>query len=109
MQSNNIASLKKYSSEKDAQRFEVIVDQQNDAPLISLKKSVWVEGLGWSVQKTIQLNHNQLEELSRAIIVAKHHLARRSNQQGEAGSGKGKIIKMPLFITPASCSDDTII
>ncbi|MGH9914597.1 MAG: hypothetical protein ACRD63_04830 [Pyrinomonadaceae bacterium] len=112
MPSNNTTSLRKYSSEKGkyssentVEKFEVVIDQKQSEPLISLKKSVWIDGLGWSVQKTIQLDPDQLDELSRAIIAAKHHLLRHRAQQGEPETNEiapigGKIIRMPVFVTP---------
>jgi hypothetical protein len=71
---------------EDHQKVEVsVVDETAVVKLFS-----WVEGLGWSCQKTMGLDASTLEDLHRSIAAAR----RRINKNTEE-SHSGNVIKFP--------------
>ena len=76
------------------QRVEVVIEQHEGAPRVALKYMTWTEGLGWWGQKTILLDVDQLDDLHRAITVARHRL---THQRAEAGEpvATAQVIRLP--------------
>lgn len=68
---------------RDEQRVELTFETRGGTELVALKYSTWVDGLGWCCQKTIRLDGDQLDDLHRAITVARHRLTRRRAEAGE--------------------------
>lgn len=63
---------------------------------VVLRYSTWTDGLGWCTQKTIQLDTEHLDELHRALTVARHRVKR---QRAEAGgtNATAKVIQLPAL------------
>jgi hypothetical protein len=63
---------------------------------VVLRYATWTEGLGWCSQKTIQLDGDQLDDLHRALTVARHrrnlHRAERGHQAQPA-----QVIQLPTL------------
>ena len=78
------------------QRIEVVIEQHEGTDRIALRHSTWTEGLGWCSQKTIRLDSEQLDDLHRALTVARHRINR---QRAEAGQFQesGQVIQLPTL------------
>lgn len=96
MQSNNQAISHILQSPGDEQRIEVVIEQHEGAQRVALRCSTWADGLGWCTQKTIRLDSDQLDDLHRAITVARQRLNR---QRAEAGhtTQAAQIIQLPTL------------
>lgn len=80
-------TLKKFvPSVSDDKRLEVSV---NDGVTV-VRLLSWVEGLGWSCQKTLELDPILLDELHRFLGAAKRRV-RETGEQEHAGT----VIKFP--------------
>lgn len=90
MQSN--LKFKSLPIETDNQKIEVLLDAENQ---VSLKLSTWTEGLGWCAQKTMSFDADVLDDLQRALIVARNKIARERGEAGEEVKS-AKIIKLPF-------------
>lgn len=95
MQTGNQAFTDALPTTHEEQRIEVSIEQHEGASRVALRAATWVEGLGWCTQKTIHLDAAQLEDLQRAITVARHRLRR---QQTEAGvpTQTAQVIQLPV-------------
>ena len=93
MQSNHSATLQVLNSPCEDERVEVVLEDQG---CVVLRHSTWTEGLGWCGQKTIRLDSDQIDDLHRALTVARHRLNR---QRAEAGQFKesARIIQLPTL------------
>jgi hypothetical protein len=65
------------------QQVEVVFEITEGEERVALRYSTWTEGLGWCCQKTIRLETDQLDELHRALTVARHRRNRRRAEAGE--------------------------
>lgn len=76
------------------QKIEITFEQQEGGEYVALRYLTWTEGLGWCCQKTIRVGGEQLDELHRAITVARH---RRNRQRAEAGEPtvSAQVIQLP--------------
>ncbi len=83
------------SAEKD-KRIEVTIERQDDADCVTLRYLTWTDGLGWCGQKTIRLNADQLDELHRALTVARHRLNRQRTEAGQL-SEQAQVIQLPTL------------
>lgn len=83
-------------SAREEQRVEVVFESSADAERVALKYSTWVEGLGWCVQKTIRVDGDQLDELQRALTVARHRIRRRRAESGQAAR-PAQVIQLPAL------------
>lgn len=84
-------------SPRQAERkVEVVFDPTGDAESVALKYSTWVDGLGWCTQKTIRVESDQLDELHRALMVARQRVRRRRAEAG-APHVPARVIPMPSF------------
>ena len=90
MQSN--LKFKSLPIEDDNQKIEVLLDAENQ---VTLKLSTWTEGLGWCAQKTMSFDAQMLDELQRALIVARNKINReRAESKEEAQTAK--VIRLPF-------------
>ena len=76
------------------QKVEVTFEQHADGGGVALKYLTWTEGLGWCCQKTIRVEGEQLDELHRAITVARHRFHRQRADAGEAQT-PAQVIQFP--------------
>jgi hypothetical protein len=76
------------------QKVEVVFEQQQGGAGVALKYLTWTEGLGWCCQKTIRVEGDQLDELHRAITVARHRARRQRAEAGEAAA-PAQVIQFP--------------
>lgn len=82
MQGNHKA-IQILDSPHDDERVEVLLEEFDGAERVVLKYSTWVEGLGWCCQKTINLDCAHLDELHRALTVARHRINRKRVEAGQ--------------------------
>ena len=90
MQSNNTAAHLLQPARPD-QKVELVFE---DDGRLALRSYTWTEGLGWCCQKTIRLDAEQLEDLHRAVTVARHRLARTDADAGRDNK-PAQVIKFP--------------
>jgi hypothetical protein len=76
------------------QKVEVSFEQQEGGACVALRYLTWTEGLGWCCQKTIRVEADQLDELHRAITVARHRVRRQRAEAGEAFA-PAQVIQLP--------------
>lgn len=76
------------------QKVEVVVENRDGVDCVALRYLTWTEGLGWCCQKTIRVESEQLDDLHRAITVARHRVIRRRAEAGEA-SQPAQVIQLP--------------
>jgi hypothetical protein len=69
-------------------------DQRESRDEVVIKYLTWTEGLGWCAQKTIRVNPDQIDDLHRALTVARHRINARRANQGETVT-PAKVIKLP--------------
>jgi len=63
---------------------------------LALRLSTWTDGLGWCAQKTIELEVDQLDELHRAVTVARRRLASKRAESDQPVAA-AKVIHMPTI------------
>lgn len=90
--SSNVAHVLR--SSRAEQKVEVVIEEQDGAECVALRYSTWVEGLGWCGQKTIRVDQEQLEDLHRAITIARHRLGRRRAETGQT-TEPAQVIQLP--------------
>ena len=61
---------------------------------LALRYLTWTEGLGWCCQKTIRVGAEQLDELHRAVTVARHRYRRQRAEDGEPVA-PAQVIQLP--------------
>jgi hypothetical protein len=76
------------------QKVEVTFEQHEGAECVALRYLTWTEGLGWCCQKTIRVEEGQLDELHRALTVARHRFRRQRAADGEA-QAPAQVIQLP--------------
>ncbi len=76
------------------QKVEVDFEQQEGGACVALRYLTWTDGLGWCCQKTIRVGEEQLDELHRAITVARHRARRRRAEAGEPAA-PAQVIQLP--------------
>jgi hypothetical protein len=96
MSSNNSAVVQVLPSAREDQRVEVVLEQRGREDFVALRYSTWTEGLGWCCQKTIRLDGEQLEDLHRAVTVARHRISRRRGEAGQAAR-TSQVIQLPTL------------
>jgi hypothetical protein len=96
MHSNHSATVQVLNSPCEDERIEVVIENQAGAERVVLRHSTWTEGLGWCSQKTIRLDSHQIDDLHRALTVARHRLNR---QRAESGHFKesAQVIHLPTL------------
>jgi hypothetical protein len=63
-------------------KVEVSYERLGDAEVVVLRQMTWTDGLGWCCQKTIRVEEEQLDELHRAVTVARHRARRKAADAG---------------------------
>jgi hypothetical protein len=76
------------------QQVEVVFEPTDGGERVALRYSTWTEGLGWCCQKTIRLEADQLDDLHRALTVARHRRNRRRAESGESHA-PAQVIQLP--------------
>src|SRR5437868_15506987 len=77
------------------QRVEVTFEpQEGGGECVALRYLTWTDGLGWCWQKTIRVGGEQLEELHRAVTVARHRYRRQRAETGEP-TAPAQVIQLP--------------
>ena len=96
MQASGSVRAKVFESTDEDQKIEVAIEQHDGASSVTLCQLTWTNGLGWCSQKTIRLQAEQLEDLHRALTVARHRI---NQQHADAGQtiGGGQIIQLPAL------------
>ena len=77
-------------------KVEVAIEACGNADQVVLRYSTWTDGLGWCNQKTIRLESGQLDDLHRALTVARHRLNRKRAEDDEMHEF-GKVIQLPTL------------
>jgi hypothetical protein len=76
------------------QKVEVTFEQQEGGACVALRYLTWTDGLGWCCQKTIRVEEGQLDELHRAITVARYRARRQRAEAGEPTT-PAQVIQLP--------------
>jgi hypothetical protein len=77
-------------------RVEVSIEAGHDGEEVVLRYLTWTDGLGWCGQKTIRLDGEHLEDLQRALTVARHRLKRHRAEAGHS-TESAKVIQLPTL------------
>ncbi len=96
MQSNNTASVQVLPSAREDQRVEVVLEQRGGEDFVALRYSTWTEGLGWCCQKTIRLEGEQLDDLHRALTVARQRINHRRVEAGQTVR-TARVVRLPTL------------
>lgn len=96
MQSGQSAAIQILQSPKDDQRVEVYLEQHDGVERVMLRCSTWTEGLGWCSQKTIRLDSEQLDDLHRALTVARHRINLQRMERGQTIES-AQVIQLPTL------------
>ena len=96
MFSFNNAIVETHRPPYEEKRVEVAIEPGGDSDEVVLRYSTWTDGLGWCSQKTIRLESEQLDDLHRALTVARHRLKRKRAAEGEVFES-GKVIQLPTL------------
>lgn len=91
MQPNTTAAQPLHPARPE-QKVEVVFEP--DGERVVLRHLTWTDGLGWCCQKTIRVEADQLDELHRALTVARHRLGRRRADAGETPK-PAQVIQLP--------------
>ena len=79
------------------QKVEVTFEpQEGGGEIVALRDLTWTEGLGWCCQKTIRVGGEQLDELHRAVTVARHRYHRQRAESGEP-TAPAQVIQLPTL------------
>ena len=95
MSSNHNATVETLASPCEDERIDVSIETLNGAQQIVLRQLTWTDGLGWCSQKTIRLDSHQLDELHRALTVARRRVNRRRAQAGTFETAQ--VIQLPTL------------
>lgn len=96
MQSRQSAAIQILQSPTDNERVEVYLEHQEGAERVMLRCSTWTEGLGWCSQKTIRLDTEQLDDLHRALTVARHRINLQRVERGQVIES-AQVIQLPTL------------
>jgi hypothetical protein len=80
----------------DDRKIEVSIEAGSHGDQVVLQYSTWTDGLGWCSQKTIRLDSEHLDDLHRALTVARHRINRNRAQTGQAKE-TAKVIQLPTL------------
>lgn len=70
-------------SEEESRRLELVLERdRNEIPKLALRFATYSEGLGWIVQKTIQIDSKQAEEM-QFLLGGARHLLKQAAQNAE--------------------------
>ncbi len=94
--SSHKATIQILDSPCEDEKVEVLLEGDEQAERVVLRYSTWVEGLGWCSQKTINLDSRHLDDLHRALTVARHRVNRKRAENGELKQ-PATIIQLPTI------------
>ena len=94
MQSSHNATTQPQQSPCEDRKVEVSIESGKDGQEVVLRYSTWTDGLGWCSQKTIRLEGGELDDLHRALTVARHRINRHRAETGQTLES-GKVIQLP--------------
>lgn len=92
--SSNTAAGRPLEAAGTQQKVEVTFEQHEGGECVALRYMTWTEGLGWCCQKTIRVDGEQLDDLHRAITVARHRYRRERSEAGEPAPS-AQVIQLP--------------
>jgi hypothetical protein len=92
--STNNATSQTLESPCEERKVEVSIESGVDGEQVVLRYLTWTDGLGWCGQKTIWLDSEHLDDLHRALTVARHRVNRRRAEAGHV-SEPAKVIQLP--------------
>ena len=78
----------------ESKKVDVAFEQHDGVEVVALRYMTWTDGLGWCCQKTIRVEQEQLDELHRALTVARHRSRRKAADAGEAHA-PAQVIQLP--------------
>ena len=96
MNSSHRALIQTLQSPCEDRQIEVSIVSSNEGEEVVLRYSTWTDGLGWCSQKTIQLDSEQLDDLQRALTVARHRIKRHRADAGQTLE-PAKVIQLPTL------------
>lgn len=96
MFSFNNATVQSHPLPCEERKIEVAVEPCGDTDAVVLRYSTWTDGLGWCDQKTIRIDSSELEELHRALLVARHRIRRKRAEACELYES-AKVIQLPTL------------
>ncbi|HVG33952.1 MAG TPA: hypothetical protein VM911_12765 [Pyrinomonadaceae bacterium] len=97
LQSGHSTRVQILESPADDQRIEVYLEQTPEGTQrVVLRSSTWTEGLGWCSQKTIRLDTEQLDDLHRALTVARHRVNLARAERGQTIES-AQVIQLPTL------------
>ena len=79
---------------REDSKIEVAYEQREGAEVLALRYMTWTDGLGWYCQKTIRVGEDQLDELHRALTVARHRARRKAAEAGTPQT-PAQVIQLP--------------
>ena len=94
MRSNHNVKIQTLNSSDEDRKVEVLLDTEGGEGTVILKYSTWVEDLGWSCQKTIQLESDLLDDLHHALTIARMKINRQKIESGKEIS-TAKVVQLP--------------
>jgi hypothetical protein len=92
----NQAAIQPQESPCEDRKVEVSIESGANGEEVVLRYSTWTDGLGWCGQKTIRLDGEHLDDLHRALTVARHRLNRHRAEAGQIRES-AKIIQLPTL------------
>ena len=93
---HNATSQPSESPSGEERKVEVSIEPGADGEQVVLRSLTWTDGLGWCGQKTIRLDGADLDELHRALTVARHRVKRRRAEPGQPFE-TAKVIQLPTI------------
>lgn len=75
---------------------EIVFEEHAGGEQLAIKYLTWTDGLGWCCQKTIKIDADRLDELHRAVAVARQRVSRRRAQTGQTAQA-GQVIHLPTL------------
>ncbi|MBA2339337.1 MAG: hypothetical protein H0V88_02995 [Pyrinomonadaceae bacterium] len=97
MQTGSGAIAKVFESACEDQKIEVAIEQRDGVSSVMLRHLTWTDGLGWCSQKTIRLQADQLDDLHRALTVARYRINQQQADAGQKLGGRGQVIQLPTL------------
>jgi hypothetical protein len=94
--SSHQANVQPQAAPSEERRVEVSIEPGQDGEEVVLRYSTWTDGLGWCGQKTIRLDGEHLDDLHRALTVARHRLKRHRAEAGQTIES-AKVIQLPAL------------
>ena len=96
MQFGNNATAGVLQRAETEARIEVAIEKHGASERVVLRHLTWTDGLGWCAQKTICLEADQLDDVHRALLIARHRFNRKRAESGESGNS-AQVIQLPML------------